>query len=83
MSNEFTKQIRKRSIDNTRLGKIITRNDHVYTVKIGNTTITSSYSGDAYVGQYVTVVCPDGDFTKAYILSATDVGVGDGGNVAI
>jgi hypothetical protein len=83
MITEFNKQIRKRSIDNTRLGKVLTRNDTTYTIRVSNTVITCNYSGSIYVGQYVTLVCPDGDLNKAYILSSNPVGIGEGGNVAI
>lgn len=83
MTGELTRQIRKRSINNTRLGKVLTKNDTTYTLRIDNTIITCDFGGALYIGEYATVVCPEGDFTKAYILSAAKVGIGEGGNVAI
>jgi len=80
---EFTKHIKKRSIDNTRLGEVLTKDETMYTVRIGNTAITCNFDGNAHVGEYVTLICPDGDISKAYIISTTAVGIGKGGNEVI
>jgi hypothetical protein len=83
VTNEFTKHIKKRSIDNTRLGEVLTKDETTYTVRVGNTVISCSFDGDAYVGEYVTLVCPGGDISKAYIISTTAIGIGKGGNETI
>jgi len=79
----FSTFIRNYSIDNIRIGKVLTKHHTIHTVRIGNATVTLNYAGNIYVGKHVTVACPDGDIGKAYILSSNSVGIGDGGNEVI
>lgn len=75
--------IRGYSINNLRVGKIISKEDTTYVVRIGTAEVTCEFSGTAYVGQIVTLEAPDGDLNKAYILEAAPVGIGEGETVAI
>jgi hypothetical protein len=75
--------IHDHSVDNLRIGKIISKDETAFVVRIGDTEVTCSYTGSAYVGQIVAMECPDGDLTKAYILSTAPIGIGEGETVAI
>jgi hypothetical protein len=83
MSQKIQDLIRSHSIDNLRVGTVISKDGTTHVVRIGTTEIIYQFSGSANVGQLVTLECPDGDLTKAYILAAAPIGIGEGGMVEI
>lgn len=80
---EVKEFIRNHSIDNLRVGKIISKTASRYVVRVGTTEIICYFSGEAAVGDIVTLECPDGIDNKGYILGKAPVGLAEGENVVI
>jgi hypothetical protein len=79
----FKDFIKFNSIDNLRLGKITSRVGQWYGVRVGFATLTLRFTGEASVGDVVTLECPDGDLNKGHIVETSPLVLGDGGIIEV
>ncbi len=74
--------VRRYSINNAALGKIIAKAGNLCTIRIGSREITANYQAGT-IGQTVSLQYPDGDVSKGYVITSAPVILGEGGNVEI
>jgi hypothetical protein len=81
---ELERVIHESSIDNLRVGTVVSCDHTRYSVRIGTATVVCyAAAGLAVVGQTVTLECPEGDLTKAHLVARAPLVLAEGGNVIL
>ena len=75
--------VRKNSVDNLRVGKVVSKEGSRYIVRVGSTRIVCYFSGSAGIGDIVSIDCPDGADNKGFIVSTSPVILAEGENVIL
>lgn len=80
---EFKRLINRHSINNLRIGEVLSRSDQWLTVRVGQAKRTLRFSGSAAAGDVVTLECPEGDLNKGHVVEVSPLILGDGGIIEV